>query len=143
MLNNPEAGGVSPSPPIARSAAAQRMHAHRQRRREGLRCLTIEIREAEIDKLIQKGLLKEDTRNDLHAIRNALYAHLDRTLGRAAWCVIEEGERSDKRTDARNVITGDAWQGSEFSASGQALSRIYRQICFNKRAFAFKRRIEK
>jgi hypothetical protein len=28
-------------------------------------------------------MLKEDARNDLHAIRNALYAHLDRTLGRS------------------------------------------------------------
>jgi hypothetical protein len=34
--------------------------------------------------LIQKGLLKSDARNDLYAIRDALYAHLDRTLGRAA-----------------------------------------------------------
>jgi hypothetical protein len=56
------------------------MRAHRERRRDGLRCLTIELRETEIDSLIRKGMLKTDARNDQHAIRDALYAHLERTL---------------------------------------------------------------
>jgi len=56
------------------------MRIHRQRRKTGLRCLTIELRETEIDALLQKGLLKSDARNDLSAIVEALYAHLDRTL---------------------------------------------------------------
>jgi hypothetical protein len=73
-----------PTERVARSPAAERMRRHRQRRRDGLRCLSVELRETEIDVLIQKGLLKSDARNDLHAIRNALYTHLDRTLGRAA-----------------------------------------------------------
>jgi hypothetical protein len=64
-----------------RSSAAERMRAHRQRRREGLRCLTIEIRDGEIDALICKGMLRADARNDANAIRDALYAHLERTLG--------------------------------------------------------------
>ncbi len=81
MLNNPETGGVSPSPPIVPSAAARRMRYHRERRREGLRCVTIELRETEIDVLIQKGLLEGDARNDVHAVRNALCRHLDDTLG--------------------------------------------------------------
>ena len=63
------------------SPAAERMRRHRERRREGLRCLAIELRETEIDVLVQKGLLKADARNDLHAVREALYAHLDNTLG--------------------------------------------------------------
>jgi hypothetical protein len=58
--------------PAARSAAAERMRAHRQRRREGLRCLTIEIRDGEIDALVRKQLLKPETRNDLGAIIDAL-----------------------------------------------------------------------
>jgi hypothetical protein len=66
--------------PATRSAAAERMLAHRQRRRDGLRCLTIELRETEIDALIGKGMLKADARNDPYAIRDALYVHLDRTL---------------------------------------------------------------
>jgi hypothetical protein len=60
-----------------RSSAAERMRAHRQRRRDGLRCLTIELRETEIDALLGK---KADARNDADAIRDALYAHLERTL---------------------------------------------------------------
>jgi hypothetical protein len=59
------------------SPAAERMRAHRQRRRDGLRCLTIELRETEIDVLLGR---KVDARNDPDAIRDALYAHLDRTL---------------------------------------------------------------
>jgi hypothetical protein len=38
--------------PAAPSAAAERMRRHRQRRRDGLRCLIIELRETEIDVLI-------------------------------------------------------------------------------------------
>ena len=66
--------------PTTCSAAAERMRRYRERRRDGLRCLTIELRETEIDALIHKGMLNADTRNDLGAILNALYAHLDRTL---------------------------------------------------------------
>ena len=61
----------------SRSAAAERMRLHRERRRKGLRCLTIEILETEIDALIGK---KAVARNDQDAIRDALYAHLERTL---------------------------------------------------------------
>src|SRR5262249_19646 len=43
--------------PVAPSAAAERMRRHRQRRRDGLRCFMIELRETEIDALIRKGLL--------------------------------------------------------------------------------------
>ena len=67
------------SPPSI-SAAAERMRRHRQRRRDGLRCLNVELRETEIDTLIRKGLLKQETRNDPYAVREALYAHLDNTL---------------------------------------------------------------
>jgi hypothetical protein len=69
------------TPPIACSAAAQRMRAHRKRRQAGLRCLTIELRETEVTELIKRGLMTADTRNDLRAIRNALHRHLDESLG--------------------------------------------------------------
>jgi hypothetical protein len=61
------------------STAAERMRNHRERRRDGLRCL-IELRETEIDVLIAKGLLNSETRHDPHIVRQALYAHLDQTL---------------------------------------------------------------
>jgi hypothetical protein len=63
------------------SAAAERMRLHRERRRQGLRCLMVELRETEIDVLIQKGLLDGEMRNDPDAVSDALYAHLDQTLG--------------------------------------------------------------
>ena len=53
------------------------MRLHQERRRKGLRCLTIELRETEIDALARNGFLKADARD---AIRDALYAHLERTL---------------------------------------------------------------
>jgi hypothetical protein len=62
------------------SPAAERMRRHRERRREGLRCVTIELRETEIDVLVQKALLNADTRNDTRAIREALYQYYDSTL---------------------------------------------------------------
>jgi hypothetical protein len=70
----------SSADPATGTAAAERMRRHRQRRRDGLRCLVIELRETEIDDLIRKGLLKSETRNNASAIIYALYAHLDNTL---------------------------------------------------------------
>ena len=73
---------ISPTTePVTGTAAAERMRRHRQRRRDGLRCLVIELRETEVDELICKGLLKPETRKDTSAIIDALYAHLDHTLG--------------------------------------------------------------
>ena len=64
----------------ARTQAAARMRLHRERRRRGLRCLMIELRETEVDALICGGLLEHETRNDRNAVRKALYGHLNRTL---------------------------------------------------------------
>jgi hypothetical protein len=65
---------------LADSTAAQRMRRHRQRQRNGMRCLTIELRETEIEALIYRGLLKWETRNDRSAIIKALYDFFDHTL---------------------------------------------------------------
>jgi hypothetical protein len=65
-------------PPLS---AAERMRRHRERRRDGLRCLTIELRDTEIDALVRNGFLKADARNDLRSIEMALYEFLERTLG--------------------------------------------------------------
>ena len=70
-----------PTEPAAPSAAAERMRRHRQRRRDGLRCLMIELRETEIDALIRKGLLPPGNRHDYDSVQSALYAVLDRALG--------------------------------------------------------------
>jgi hypothetical protein len=69
------------TPPPSISAAAERMRRHRQRRRNGLRCLNVELRETEIDTLIRRGLLNNEMRNEPAAIVDALYVFLDSTLG--------------------------------------------------------------
>jgi len=67
--------------PATCTAAAERMRRHRQRRRDGLRCLIIELRETEIDALIRNGLLAPENRHDYDSVQSALYAFLDRALG--------------------------------------------------------------
>jgi hypothetical protein len=62
------------------SPTAERMRRHRQRQHDGLRCLTIEVYDKEVDALIQKGLLKPETRNDPFSVIEALYKHLRQTL---------------------------------------------------------------
>ena len=79
MSEHTETSGGRATPPTACSAA-KRMRYHRERRREGLRCITIELRETEIDELIRRKLLQADARNDIYAIREALHMHFDRTL---------------------------------------------------------------
>ena len=68
------------SPPNI-SAAAERMRRHRQRRRDGLRCLTVELRATEINTLVRMGLLHRDSRNDDGAVLTAFYSLLDSVLG--------------------------------------------------------------
>jgi hypothetical protein len=81
MAHDTDLAAVSPPiSPVTHSPAAERMRRHRERRRNKLRCLTIEIREREIDALIRKGLLRPETRNITYDIQMALYAFLDRTL---------------------------------------------------------------
>jgi hypothetical protein len=81
MSEHAEMSDGRTTPPNACSAGAQRMRAHRQRRRDGLRCIVVQLRETEIDELIRRKLLQADARNDIYAIRDALHAHFDRTLG--------------------------------------------------------------
>jgi hypothetical protein len=54
-----------------RSPAAARVRLHRERRRQGLRCLMIELRETEIDVLVGRGLLNSETRHDPRAVTEA------------------------------------------------------------------------
>ena len=64
-----------------KEATANRVRLHRERRRRRLRCLTIEIRDREIDALVRHGLLDGEKRDDTAAIRAALHQYLDHTLG--------------------------------------------------------------
>jgi hypothetical protein len=51
------------------------MRAHRQRRKSGLLCVTIELRATEVTELIKRRFMKADARNDQRAVRNALHQH--------------------------------------------------------------------
>ena len=67
--------------PPTLTAAADRMRRHRQRRRDGLRCFIIELRETEVDVLIKKGLLPAENRQDYASVQSAFYAFLDDAFG--------------------------------------------------------------
>jgi hypothetical protein len=74
---------VAPTPPVtepAFSTGAERMRRHRARRRQGVRCVTTELHDLEIDALIRKGWLKAETCNDLAALVEALHGHLGYSL---------------------------------------------------------------
>jgi hypothetical protein len=53
------------------------MARHRQRRKQGLRSIRIEVRETEIAALIRQGRLAPKSRGDVDAIRRALHGFLD------------------------------------------------------------------
>lgn len=61
------------------SAGGERMRLSRQRRREGMFCLNVEVRFSEVDRLVTLGLLCVEDRNDQTAILRALYTFLDRS----------------------------------------------------------------
>jgi hypothetical protein len=56
------------------------MARHRQRQQKGLRCVMIELRESEIETLVRHGRLAPESRDDLSAIKKALYGFLDELL---------------------------------------------------------------
>jgi hypothetical protein len=63
------------------SPAADRMRRCRERRRKGLRFISIELRETEITEFIRRGLLNPEMRHDPNAVLAAVYTFLDHTLG--------------------------------------------------------------
>jgi hypothetical protein len=71
---------TGPMSASASCSAAERMRAHRRRRKLGLRCLTIQLFESEVDALVRLGLLALETRNDASAIVQAIHRHFDKTL---------------------------------------------------------------
>jgi hypothetical protein len=69
---------------IARTRAAERMRRYRQRRRDGVRSYRLEIRDSEIEALVRRGLLLAAQKTNRTAVTQAMYAFLDRSLGRPA-----------------------------------------------------------
>jgi hypothetical protein len=82
----PDAAIPAALPSAARAlTGAERMRLHRERKRQRLRCLMIELRDGEIEGLIQRGWLARERRKDVVAIRRALYNYLSDNLGDAQW----------------------------------------------------------
>jgi hypothetical protein len=61
------------------TASAVRMRASRRRRREGLRCITLDLRDSEIDRLIELGHLRQADREDKNQMLLGLYRFLDKS----------------------------------------------------------------
>ena len=80
MTNDSHLGQSNEGDAPAPSAAALRMRRHRERRKDGLRCMTIELRETEVTALVRKGFLEQHACNNRQAVMNAFYGFLDRTL---------------------------------------------------------------
>jgi hypothetical protein len=76
MTDAPAAQATKPKP----LSPAERMRLSRARRRKGLRFLTVELRETEIDGLIRRGRLALADRDSPAAIRRALYAFFESCL---------------------------------------------------------------
>jgi hypothetical protein len=59
-------------PALSSAPAAERMRRYRKRRRRGMRCLRIQIHVSEIDALIRKKYLDQQSRDDLKAVEYAI-----------------------------------------------------------------------
>jgi hypothetical protein len=57
--------------PAKRSSAA-RTRRHRERRRHGTRCVTVDVSQGELDALVVRGYLSEEERDDGAAIKKAI-----------------------------------------------------------------------
>jgi hypothetical protein len=75
---------MSSKAPKESRPAAERMRAHRTRRRNGLRCVRILLHETEIDALIEKGFLKQERRHHPDAVQDAIDGFICSALGGAA-----------------------------------------------------------
>ena len=85
------------------SASTLRVRRHRERRREGVRCLTVEMYEADIAEATARGLLKSD--GDAWNVLDAWYAsHLsDAAL---QWLVDNKVIKPEQRGDAGSILRG-------------------------------------
>jgi hypothetical protein len=66
---------------IARALAADRMRRSRNRRRRGVRCYTLELRDREIEALVLRGFLSPGEQANRAAVLKAMYSFLDYAFG--------------------------------------------------------------
>jgi hypothetical protein len=70
---------ILPNEPRIITPGAARMRASRARRRNGVRCLTIDITDSEVRRLVDLGLLKAGDEDDRCKVSLALYSFFDRS----------------------------------------------------------------
>ena len=58
--------------PSGAPSSTERSRRHRQRRRRGTRCITVDVNEGEIAALVARGYLPEEARDDPVAIKAAI-----------------------------------------------------------------------
>jgi hypothetical protein len=58
--------------PVGAPSSTDRSRRHRQRRRRGTRCITVDVSELEVSALVVKGYLSEEARNEVKAIKGAI-----------------------------------------------------------------------
>jgi hypothetical protein len=68
---------AAPPPKLMPLSPADRMRRTRERRKQGLFCVTLELRRSEVDALIRCGRLKQEERVSHAAIKNAVYSVLE------------------------------------------------------------------
>lgn len=61
-----------PSAPAGDSSSSERSRRYRQRRREGTRCITVEISDDELAALVAREYLAKEERADSSAIQKAI-----------------------------------------------------------------------
>ena len=59
-------------PARSQTSVAERMRRYRKRRRRGIRCVRVQIHVTEIDALIRKKYLDQQSRDDLKAVEYAI-----------------------------------------------------------------------
>jgi hypothetical protein len=65
---------------ITKNTGAECMRRHRERRREGLRSYSIDLRQTEVDELIRRGFLEPEKRHDYYSVVEAFHAFLDQVF---------------------------------------------------------------
>jgi hypothetical protein len=58
--------------PTTLGSSAARMTRHRNRRRQGTRCVTVDVNQSEVDALVVRGYLSEEERDNGAAIKKAI-----------------------------------------------------------------------
>ena len=67
------------------SRAAERMRRHRERRKKGLRVVSIEMSNSDIAMLVRSGVLNDTSTSDDWAITAAIYDFFDKLKDELGW----------------------------------------------------------